>query len=139
MSAEVRFTIEEPLKKAGAKTYLIVFGTNATDDRSELNHNFDQWHAPVLIPLATNWLGDLEAIPIVTGRSGGWPELNLKDVADALLYLGPKNTLTMTSMPNASLAGTAYGAEILRRMKIQGVSVDSLTRKDSITRHLQFP
>jgi len=131
--------IEEPLRKAGAKPYLIVFGTNGTDDRSELNHNFDQWHAPVLIPLGNNWVGDLEAIPIVTGRSGGWPELSLKDAADALLYLGPRNTLTTTPMSTELLEGSAYGAEIIRRMKIQGVSVEAFTRNELRIEHLQFP
>lgn len=46
-------------------------------------------------------------------------EPKLKDSADAFLYLGPRETLTVVNMTHAQLEGTAYGKEIERRLKIE--------------------
>jgi hypothetical protein len=43
----------------------------------------------------------------------------LEDAADALLYLGPPESLSTIQMPASELAGTAYGAELQRRQKLQ--------------------
>jgi hypothetical protein len=48
------------------------------------------------------------------------PPLKLKDAADALLYLGPRDSLTEISMSRAELDGTPYGKEIQRRLTIEG-------------------
>ena len=45
-------------------------------------------------------------------------KLNL--AADALLYLGPRDTLICVSMTRAELDGTPYGKEVKRRLKIEG-------------------
>jgi len=55
---------------------------------------------------------------ITQGRGPALP-LKLKDAADALLYLGPPTSLQTVPMPQSELAGTAYGNEIERRIKLQ--------------------
>ena len=62
-----RFSIEEQLRGAGAMTYLIVVGTNAVGGYDDLDHRFDSWPTPVIVSLAGNWVGELLALPVVTG------------------------------------------------------------------------
>jgi hypothetical protein len=60
------------------------------------------------------------AIPVVT-EGHGPPKLplKLKEAADALLYLGPRDSLVTVGMTQAELEGTPYGQETDRRMKLQ--------------------
>jgi len=92
-------------------------------------------------------MGDLPARPLTSGgydemtinltsESGEkvvpppFTELKLKD-ADALLYLGPRDSLTVVSMPRTELDGTPYGKEIARRLTIiWGASFDFLPDKE---------
>jgi len=152
--------IEPHLRKAGAKTYLIVFGTNVVGGYDDLDHRFDSWPTPSIVSLADNWVGELPAMPVVSGGEIGPhmvifrrdapgkeslappppspPSIKLKDAADALLYLGQRDSLTHVSMPAAELEGTPYGKEIQRRLKIEGFPSDLGTR-DEKTEALQFP
>src|SRR5262249_6151887 len=50
--------------------------------------------------------------------------LKLKEGADALLYLGSRDTLTEVSMTHGDLDGTPYGKEVLRRLTIEGLPSD---------------
>lgn len=45
--------IEERLRQAQAKTYLILFGTNAVGGYDDLDHRLDSWGAPVIVSLST--------------------------------------------------------------------------------------
>ncbi len=112
--------IEQQLRAAGAKTYLIVFGTNVTGGYDDLDKRFDSLAPPAVIDLQNGgWAGELPAFPVLTGGTAPANALKLKDVADALLYVGPRDGLTQLSMPRSELEGTAYGKEIARRYKIQ--------------------
>jgi len=62
-----RTYIEPHLRKVGAKTYLIVFGTNVVGGYDDLDHRFDSWPAPVIVPLSNNWVGELPAFAVVSG------------------------------------------------------------------------
>jgi uncharacterized iron-regulated protein len=132
--------VEPHLRMAGAKTYLIVFGTNVIGGYDDLDHRFDSWPAPVIVPLADNWVGELPALSVVSGGQvppHGWmfrrgskspvPDtrpapVKLRAAADALLYLGPRDSLIGVSMTRAELDGTPYGKEVQRRLKIEGFS-----------------
>ena len=46
--------------------------------------------------------------------------VKLKDAADALLYLGPRDSLVGIGMSRAELVGTPYGKETERRLMIEG-------------------
>src|SRR5258708_18258564 len=72
------------------------------------------------MPLKGTGVGDRPAMPVLSG--GGTPAgpnpIKLQDVADALLYLGPRDTLTSVNMSRADLDGAPYGREIARRLEI---------------------
>ena len=57
---------------------------------------------------------------ITGGTAGIESPLKLKDAADALLYLGPRDSLISVETAREEVDGTAYGKELLRRMKILG-------------------
>jgi len=69
-----------------------------------------------------NWVGELATIPVIMGGTQ-WldPPVKLKDEADALLYLGPRDSLIEVEAPREEVDGTPYGKELLRRMKIVGL------------------
>ncbi len=113
--------VEQQLRAAGARTYFIVFGTNAIGDYDDLDKRFDAWPLPAIVDLRGNWVGDLSAESVLSGGAG-FPQLadrKLRDEADALLYVAPRDALTLLLMPWSDLEGTAYGKELQWRMLIQ--------------------
>jgi hypothetical protein len=113
--------IEPELRRAGAKTFLILAGTNAVKGYDDLDHRFDAWPAPSIVLLNGTWVGELSAMPVITGGTAEiQPPLKLKDAADALLYLGPRDSLISVEAAREEVDGTPYGKELLRRMKISG-------------------
>ena len=120
MPARKQFDIEQQLRNAGAKPYLIVMGTNTTGKPDEMDARFDAWKVPAIVPVAGNWVGELPAIAVVTeGHGPPMSTLKLKDATDAFRYLGPPASLTPVRMPPTELEGTPYGAELARRQKLQ--------------------
>ena len=111
--------VESTIRAAGANPYVIVFGTNAVGVYDNLDQRFDSWPIPAIVALAGNWVGDLPAMAVITGGTAPATPLKLSDAADALLYVGPRDTLTEVRMPRAELDGTPYGNEIERRLAIQ--------------------
>jgi hypothetical protein len=113
--------IEPELRRAGAKTFVILAGTNAVRGYDDLDHRFDSWPATSIALLNGNWVGELLAIPVISGGTQGMDShLKLKDAADALLYLGPRDSLIAVEAPREEVDGTPYGKELLRRMAIFG-------------------
>jgi hypothetical protein len=112
--------IEKELRAAGATTFVIVFGTNAVGGYDDLDKRFEEWKLPALMLLKGTWVGDLPAMPVLSGgtAAAGPNPVKLQDVADALLYLGPRDALTAVHMPRAELEGAPYGREIARRLEI---------------------
>jgi hypothetical protein len=145
------FSIEHQLQLAGAKTYLIVVGTNATGGYDDLDHRFDSWPTPVIVSLADNWVGELPVLPVISGGADivrgirkltpgtnaaaaplpPPPPTKLKDAADALFYLGPRDSLTAIGMPRPELVGTPYGKEIERRLSIEGFPPSFIAQVES--------
>jgi hypothetical protein len=146
-------SIEQQLRSAGAKTYLIVAGTNTAGGYDDPDHRFDSWSAPAMASLDEGWVGELPAMPILSGggiqlrpiapNSGPTasaslpPAPKLKDVADALFYLGPRHKLTQVFMPRAELDGTAYGKEIARRLTIEGFATNFIPEKEEAPQFLR--
>ena len=111
--------IERELRAAGAHTFLVVFGTNAVGDYDDLDKRFDSWPMPAIVSLSNNWLGDLPAMPVLFGGTEPPTPVKLGQVADAVLYVGPRDSLRHVLMPRSALDGTAYGKEIARRQTIE--------------------
>jgi hypothetical protein len=118
--ARKQFDIEQQLRNVGSKPYLVVTGTSTIGKPGDVDHRFDSWPAPSFVALAGNWVGELPAVPIVTGGHGPpLSEPRLEDAADALLYLGPPESLSTVQAPASELDGTDYGVEVERRQKLQ--------------------
>jgi hypothetical protein len=114
--------IEPELRRAGAKTFLIVAGTNAVKGYDDLDHRFDSWPAPSIVLLKGNWVGELSAMPVISGGTAEiQPPLKLKDATDALLYLGPRDSLISVEAIREEVDGTPYGKELVRRLRIFGL------------------
>jgi hypothetical protein len=111
--------IERELRAAGARPYLIVFGTNAIDNHGDVDARFDLWPAPVITPLSGNWVGALPAQPVISGGHAPALPLTLADQADALLYVAPCSVLRTVYLSHAELDGTAYEREMIQRDIIQ--------------------
>jgi uncharacterized iron-regulated protein len=127
--------VERQSREAGAKTYLIVAGTNTVGGYDDVDTRFDAWPPASIVSLADTWAGELAALPVFTGgtvgnvRSGAGsgaagsnpapPPLKLKDAADALFYLGPRDSLVQVFMARSELEGTPYGKEMERRLTLE--------------------
>jgi hypothetical protein len=122
--------IERELRAAGAQTFLIVFGTNAVGGYDDLDKRFDSWPRPAIVSLADNWVGELPAMPVLSGGTEPPTSEKLAHSADAVLYLGPRDSLTQVFMPRAELDGTPYGKEIERRLMIEGFRADFVRDKE---------
>jgi len=111
--------IEGELRAAGANPYVVAFGTNAVGTYDDLDKRFDSWPVPAIVSLARNWVGDLPAMSVLFGGTVARSPLKLGQVADALLYVGQRDSLKHTFTTRSELEGTAYGKEIARRQKIE--------------------
>jgi hypothetical protein len=110
--------IERQLRDAGAAPYLIVLGSNVIDDQGDVDKRFDSWPAPVVVSLSGNWVGNLQAQPVVSdGRAPATP-LTLAEEADAMLYVAPCSAMREVFPPRAEVEGTSYGQEVARRDRI---------------------
>ncbi len=78
----------------------------------DLDSRFDALPAPSLIDLKGSWMSDLPA----PGRGGSTSTLG--QTADAYLYLGPRDQITVVKNRRSDLEATAYGKEIQRRLTI---------------------
>src|SRR5580704_7128616 len=113
--------IEPELRRAGARTFVILAGTNAVKGYDDLDHRFDSWPAPSIALVNGNWVGELAAISVISGGTEEIrPPVKLKDAGDALLYLGPRDSLILVRAPRDEVDGTPYGKELLRRMTLLG-------------------
>jgi hypothetical protein len=111
--------IEQNLRAFGAAPYLVVFGTNVVGAYDDVDLRFDSWKTPAIVALAGNWVGDLPAIPVLTGGMGPASSLKMALAADAMLYVGPRDSLTAVNAPARELEDSDYGKEINRRLMIQ--------------------
>ena len=111
--------IERELRAAGAHTFFVVFGTNAVGDYDDVDKRFDSWPMPAIVSLPNNWVGDLPAMPVLFGGTERPTPVKLGQVADALLFVAPRDSLRHVFMPRSELDGTVYGKEIARRQTIE--------------------
>jgi hypothetical protein len=111
--------IEQAIREAGVDPYLVVLGTNVVGAYDDVDPRFDSWKVPAIVALTGNWVGDLPAIPVLTGGMGPVSSLKMAEAADAMLYVGPRDSLTMVNVPASELENSDYGKEINRRLMIQ--------------------
>jgi hypothetical protein len=104
--------IENQLLMAFVKPYVIVPGSNMVHGFDDVDSRFDALPAPSLIEWKGTWLGSLTA----AGRGGA--TVPWEQTADAYLYLGPRDSLTVVKNKRSELDGTPYGKELQRRLTI---------------------
>lgn len=114
--------IERELVQARARPFVVLSGTNVIGGYDDLDGRFTSWPALSIVSLADDWVGNLSANSVLSGGARTSPTPVLKDAADALLYLGPRDSLTRLVFPRDELLGTPYGKEIERRMSVAGRS-----------------
>jgi hypothetical protein len=105
--------IENELLMALVKPYVILPGSNMVGSYDDLDARFEQSPAPWLMEMNGSWLGDLPTQGPRGGVPGTW-----KQTADAYLYLGPRDKLTVVKNLRPDLDGTEYGRELQRRMTV---------------------
>jgi hypothetical protein len=66
------------------------------------------------VDLRGNWVGNLPAMPVLTGGTQPATSLKLSVAADALLYIAPRDLLTGVIATRSELEGTAYRKEVDR-------------------------
>jgi hypothetical protein len=59
--------IEKKLQAAGATTFVVLFGTNVTGGYNDVDKRFDGWTIPAVMLLQGTWVGDLAAMPVLSG------------------------------------------------------------------------
>jgi len=104
--------IENELLMAFVKPYVIVPGSDMVRGYDDLDPRFGAIAAPALIEMKGSWIGSLPA-PGRGGAPSTWDQ-----TADAYLYLGPRDRLTVLKNRRSDLDGTAYGRELQRRLAI---------------------
>jgi hypothetical protein len=104
--------IENQLLTALVKPYVITPGSNMVGGYDDLDPRFDEVPAPSLIEMKGSWIGSLQS-PGRGGMTTSWDQ-----TADAYLYLGPRDKITVVKNSRAELDGTAYGKELERRLTI---------------------
>jgi hypothetical protein len=127
-------SIEGSLLMAGAKAYVVIPGSNMVGGFDDLDPRFEQYPAPWFAELKDNWLSNL---PLTgsRGSQGTWAEM-----ADAYLYLGPRDKLTRLRPRRVELEGTAYGKEVERRLVlIFGKVPDFVPRSDEVPLYERNP
>jgi hypothetical protein len=118
--------IENELLMALVKPYVIEAGSNMVRGYSDTDPRFETLPVPSLTEMKGNWIGSLP-VPGRGSTTGTWDQ-----TADAYLYLGPRDQLTVVKNRRSDLDGTAYGKEVQRRLMIMfATAPDFLPKSDN--------
>jgi len=95
----------------GSMYLVLIYYGGFGDDSADSRIAREKWQVPAIVPLADSWLGK-RPIPTSAGQ------LPLSTFADALLYLGKRNALTI-ERPAVATFDAAYRRELVRRSWIE--------------------
>lgn len=115
--------IEQQMLAAFVKPYVVIAGSDVVGTYDDVDARFVQHAWPWLMEIKGSWLSSLTRradVPVIgfpaigndAAPAGTWDQ-----VADAYLFLGPRDKLTQGGEA-FDLNGTAYGSELRRRWKI---------------------
>jgi hypothetical protein len=120
------------LERAGERPYLIADFLPAAGDPGELAKRFSRYSRGAVVSTAGTWLGSADAglffpagpgphgRPQANGRCG----LRLGSLIDAALYLGPPESLAVSSWNPAIFLDAVYWKELQRRNAMNGSIVN---------------
>jgi hypothetical protein len=106
-------SVENELLMALVQPYVVLPGSNMVNGYDDLDARFDSLPSPSLVELKGSWVGTLS-----TPNTRGGAAVNWGQTADAYLYLGPRDTVTVVKNRRSDLDRTPYGIELARRMTI---------------------
>ena len=106
-------SIENELLMALVKPYVIIAGSNTVGGFDNVDSRFNQLPSPSLIEVKGTWVGGVSTPDPRGGQATTWEQM-----FDAYLYLGPRDTITVSKNRRSDLEGTPYGREIERRLTI---------------------
>lgn len=112
--------------------FIVMLHVGFGDKDTSLEQRLGSWPRPSLALLGGTWLGSLEPASFLSQKRvnrvmhDAYPGTNLQDLADAYLYLGPRNSLTRSQpSPNMYRKDPAYLRELQRRRELEvGVPLD---------------
>jgi hypothetical protein len=112
--------IEDALQRAGARTYVVLPGTNVIGSFNDVDTSFVRWNWPWILPTQGTWLQGVPAKPVLMGGNESNAHLAgpLAENGDALLFLGPRDELKQFLPKRSALEGTEYGKETEHRLQI---------------------
>ncbi|MDQ3181875.1 MAG: hypothetical protein M3Q33_15330 [Acidobacteriota bacterium] len=121
-------------KKNPGKTFVVLPHLGFSERNAELEAKMVNWKRPSLVILKGSWLGEVESAglleDVMIDKDGNptpvaVPKTFLKEKADAYLYLGPINTLTMEQRNPLLFNDAVYFRELNRRfMLVNGHPLD---------------
>lgn len=114
-------------KKNPGKIFVVLPHMGFAENNDELEAKMANWVRPSLIMLKNSWLGEVQSVGllqnILINTDGNMmpvsiPKISLKDKADAYLYLGPADSLTMEQRNPILFKDEAYFRELNRRFML---------------------
>jgi hypothetical protein len=115
--------IEQQMMAASVKPYIVIAGSDIVGTYDDVDARFGEHPWPWFMEIKGSWLSSLNrrADTLVIGfpalGNNPAPAGTWEQVADAYLFLGPRDKLTQGGEA-FDLNGTAYGNELRRRWKI---------------------
>ena len=112
--------------------FVVMLHVGFSDKDASLEQRLASWPRPSLALLRGTWLGALEPASFLSQRRvnriihDAYPGMRLQDLADAYLYLGPRDSLTRSRpSPNLYRKDQAYLRELMRRRELEvGMPLD---------------
>ena len=97
---------------------LFVIGTPTSADLPAHQADTRTWSAPRIAMLRGTTLGAADFAPFYELTGDQWRSIRLEDQFDAVLYLGPKSTITLARLPRARCDDPAYMQMRLGRLSL---------------------
>jgi hypothetical protein len=115
-----------------SEMFIVLLHVGFSDKDASLEQRLASWPRPSLALLRGTWLGALEPASFLSQRRvnrvmhDAYPGTRLQDLADAYLYLGPRDSLTRSQpSPNLYREDQAYLRELQRRRELEvGMPLD---------------
>jgi hypothetical protein len=127
------------LERAGHRNAIYVimahngFGNNSPlgVHNDEMERRLAAWPVPSMVALSHTWIGDLDGDYILSGEH----HRHVSAMADAYLYLGPRDLLLKDPPAASAMLDTAYLAELDRRAKVREgqLGINALLREAADT------
>ena len=115
------------LERAG-ETKVFTISTNVDGDLQRLQADVGEWRAPSLAMIGGTAIGATDFGAYYPLPDDRWPDVRIDEQLDALLYLGPRSSLTFSQLDPRHCADRPYLEMRLRRMSLGPGGTGEMTR-----------